>query len=78
MTGNSENKRNSSSFSVYIKLRQMCNDKMQLLTICFDNIPSSTLRIYRTYKHQLRHLNYSDCFQMVHATLDIIKYNINY
>jgi len=40
MIGNNENKKNTSSFAVYIKLQHISYDKMQLLAICFDNIPS--------------------------------------
>jgi len=50
MIGSTENKQNSSSLSVYIKLQQKSYDKMQVLAICFDNIPSSTLGIYYTQK----------------------------
>ena len=72
MVGNSENKRNTSSLSVYIKLRQKCNDKLQLLTICFDNITSTTLRIFRTHKHALIYINYSHCLQIVFITMNIM------
>jgi len=51
-----ENKKKS-SLSIYTKLQQKSKDKMQLLTICFDNKPSSALGIYHTQKHSLRHIN---------------------
>jgi len=57
MIGSTENKQNTSSLSVYSKLQQKSNDKIQLLALRFSNRTSSILCIYHTHKHPLRNIN---------------------